>query len=421
MSREISICVVGAGGSYTSEIIHGVLQRSPDELPVTSIRLMDVNAASLAIMAGLSERMIRAKGRDITITSGAELEPLLDGADFVITQVRVGGMVARHLDESIPPKHGVVGQETTGPGGMCNALRTIPAMLEIARKVERIAPDAFILNYTNPSGIITEALTKHSGAKVIGLCSGIPGMQAAIGAALKDDYPGLKTYCVGLNHLGFIHKMMSGGRDVTQEAIERLFEVAPDVAGDERLTRLTGAIAIGYLHNYTWRPWAHKNWRPPQRTRAQNIIEIQKELYAEAADPDVTERPKLLDKRGGGGYANVTFDWLHAIHHDTGDELVCSTPNRGCVDGIDAAAVVEIVCRVDASGATPLPVGPIPPAFRGLVQAVKAYESLTVEAAVRKDRRIAMQALFNHPLVGDLDLAEALLDELLAAHGLDYH
>ena len=426
MSRGIILCIVGAGSSYTPELIAGLLDFSHEELPVTELRLHDLAADRLEVMGGLARRMLAAAGRPIVLRVGQDLPALLDGVNFVVTQIRVGGMAARALDEKIPLKYGVIGQETTGPGGMFKALRTIPPMLEIARTVERVAPDAFILNYTNPSGIIAEAVTRHTGARLIGLCSGIPGLQARLRELLEPEFGPVRTYCVGLNHLGFVHRFLAAdGREITGAALavlERAASAAEDHAGvaPPEWMRLLHAVPMGYLRYYYARKQTVEQALAKPQTRAEEIMEIERRIFAEAADPQTIGKPEALAKRGGGGYAGVTFQFLRAIHFNTGDELVCTVPNAGAVEGIEAAAGVEVVCRVDAAGAHPLPVGPIPLAFRGLVQAVKAYETLAVEAAIHQNRSLAIQALLNHPLVGDLATAEALVDEMLAAHGLHY-
>jgi 6-phospho-beta-glucosidase len=426
MSRGITLCVVGAGSSYTPELIEGIVRQDPGLLPVREIRLTDIDADRLSTMAGYSERAVRHTGREIAIRSDQRLPPMVEGADFVITQIRVGGMKARHLDESIPLKYGLIGQETTGPGGMFKALRTIPAMLAIAKTVARVAPNAFILNYANPSGIIAEAVSKHTDAKILGLCSGIPGMQQHLRDRFAAQYPDLHIYTVGLNHFGHIHKMLSGDRDVTDEILGALAdeeEARATERGDARkesIVRLLRAYPISYV-NYFYRRGhmvAHAKARP--QTRAQEIEAIEREILEEAVREETVTKPAALERRGGGGYAGITFAVLKAILNDTGEELTANVPNRGTVEGIDGDAVVEVVCRVDRAGAHPLPVGPIPLAFRGVMQALKAYETLTVEAAVQRSKRLAKLALLNHPLVGDLDIIDPLLDEMLAAHGLDF-
>lgn len=422
MRDGITLAIIGAGSSYTPELIQGLIERSPHELPVAALQLIDPDARRLEIMAGLTERMVAAASVPMRVLRDTTPDALSAQTDFVITQIRVGGMAARYLDESIPLKYGIIGQETTGPGGMCKALRTIPAMLEIARAIEGRCPNAFILNYTNPSGVITEAVRKYSGARIIGLCAGIPSIQAELVSALADTYPDLRTYCVGLNHLGFVHRFLSGGRDVTADAIARYFNRELDEGQQlqARIARLVGAVPIGYLNYYIYRGLCVKKALTAPQTRAQTVETVESEILTEAANPETVGKPAALSSRGGGGYADITFAVLRAILQNTGAELAANVSSAGCVDGIEGDAVAEIVCRVDRAGATPLPVGPIPLAFRGLVQAVKAYETLTVEAAVHRSKRLAQQALLNHPLVGDLDIIEPLLEEMLAAHRLTF-
>jgi 6-phospho-beta-glucosidase len=429
--KKLNICIVGAGSSYTPELIDGLLHHPESEIPVSEIHLTDRNAERLGIMAGLSGRMITASGRQIRLKHSTNLAEMAKGSDFVVTQIRVGGMAARYLDESIPPKYGMIGQETTGPGGMFKALRTIPQMIEVANTVAKAAPNAYILNYTNPSGIIAEAVLKHTKAKLMGLCSGIPGMQAYLTEQLAKDYPGFKSYSVGLNHLGFIYRMVSKGKDVTGEVIDRLYREEQKHQkkgkrnnarmGEAALAKKLGAIPIGYLYYFFYRTQVVKEEQGKgHETRAQQVMKIEKAVLKEAANPSCRSKPQALINRGGGGYSDVTFGFLKAIHHNRPSEMVCSVLNRGAVDGIDDNAGVELSCRVDGRGATPLKVGKIPLAFRGLVQSVKAYESLTVEAAVKRDRNLVIQALLNHPLAGDISRIEPMVDEMLKAHKLNF-
>lgn len=425
MPDPIRLCIVGAGSSYTPELVDGILGHDEAELPVSAISMVDLNPERLETMAALSRRMIGAKGRTIAITASTDLEAMLEGVDYVITQIRVGGMAARDLDETVPLKHGVIGQETTGPGGMFKALRTIPAMLDIARAVEQVAPNAYVLNYTNPSGIITEAVAKHTAARIIGLCSGLPGLRQFLAERLRDAFGEVRSYCVGLNHLGFIHRILAEDHDVTAEATDFLAETAsPDDTSLREwmaLAKAIGAIPLrGYTSYYFRRARSLQSQQDADTNRAKQIMQIEEELFRQAADPATSSKPEALAKRGGGGYGAITFAVLKAIHHSRPQELAMSVLNRGSVQGLPDDAAVEIVCRVDGNGPTPLPVGPIPIAFRGLVQAVKTYETLTVEAAITRSRRLALQALLAHPLVGDLDIAGPLLDEMLAAHHLRF-
>jgi 6-phospho-beta-glucosidase len=342
----------------------------------------------------------------------------------VVTQIRVGGMKARHLDESIPLKYGIIGQETTGPGGMFKALRTIPPMLKIAEAVAKIAPHAVILNYTNPSAIITEAVSRHSKAHLIGLCAGIPSMQDYLHGQLKADYPEVQSYAVGLNHLGFIHRIESKGKDITEEALAKLYPLTghkdEDEAKEAHMIRTLGAIPNGYMHYYYHRGEMLKHQKEAKETRAEQVQKLEDAILKEAAEPSTDSKPKALEERGGGGYSDITFGFMDAIHNDSKVLLTCSRPNGSSVDGIEPDAVVEVTCTVGKQGAAPVKTGKIPAAFRGVVQAVKDYESLTVEAAVTRSRRLAIQALLNHPMVGDLDVVEPMVDEMLKAHGLEF-
>jgi 6-phospho-beta-glucosidase len=425
MKSEIKVAIVGSGSSYTPELIEGILARAHDTLPITHISMFDVDRRRQGIMAGLTERMINAAGRKIKVDACDDLDRSLAGADFVITQIRVGGMEARHIDETVPLKYGVIGQETTGPGGMFKALRTIPVIVNIAKAVERVCPDAFILNYTNPSGIVTEAVLKHTRAKFIGLCAGIPAIQDEIRQRLAGTFGNLKTYCVGLNHVGFIHRILSDGRDVTRQAIDHLAEQDKRASEDNRdmarmdLARILGAIPIGYV-NYFYHQREKIAKAKGQLTRAQQVMGIEKDVFLEAANPSLSRKPDALKRRGGEGYSEITFSFMKAILHNSGEELVASVTNNGAVDMIDNDASVELVCRVDNNGAVPLKTGEIPLAFRALVQSVKAYETLTVDAGMARSRRLALLAFTSNPLVLDIDIASKMLDEMLSAHNLEY-
>lgn len=421
---EISLCIVGAGGSYTPEIVEGVLAR-PD-LGIAELSLTDSNSARLVVMAGLTRRMVAASGRKIEVRESAELAAAAAGADFVVTQIRVGGMAARQIDETIPLRYGVIGQETTGPGGMFKALRTIPVMIDVARVVADVAPKAVILNYTNPSGVVTEAVLNHTSARLVGLCSSIPLMQSRLRSMLAAQFGEVEIASVGLNHLGFIHSISAGGEDVTRAAIAWLAQTYDGnnglFASALKIGPLLGAIPVEkYGDLYFHRRAELAELLGAARTRAQAVMDIEAEVLAEAADPAVCAKPPALIRRGGEGYSGVTFDTLDAILNDRGTQIVMSALNKGAVAGLPDDVAVETLCRVDAKGATALPVGEIPLAYRGLIQAVKAHETLTVQAAVTRSRDTALQALLAHPLVGDLDVAEPMLDELLSAHGLNFH
>ncbi|OPZ80692.1 MAG: putative 6-phospho-beta-glucosidase [bacterium ADurb.Bin429] len=295
MHDGIILAIIGAGSSYTPELIQGLIDHARHDLPVAAIQLIDPDASRLEIMAGLSERMVAEAGLPIRVFRATTLDALSVNTGFIITQIRVGGMAARYVDETIPLKYGIIGQETTGPGGMCKALRTIPAMLDIARAIEQRCPNAFILNYTNPSGVITEAVYKYSGARIIGLCSGIPSIQAELATALADTYPDLRTYCVGLNHLGFVHRFISAGRDVTSGAIARYFDRELDEGQQlqARIARLVGAVPIGYLNYYVYRKLCVEKALAAPQTRARTVETIEANIFTEAARTETVRSSAL--------------------------------------------------------------------------------------------------------------------------------
>jgi 6-phospho-beta-glucosidase len=409
----VKLVIVGAGSSYTPELVQGMLDHHA-ALPFDSLGLMDINSERLEILAGLAQRIIRRSGLPIEVTATTDLPAALDGAAFVNCLVRVGGMDARINDERIPPKYGVIGQETTGPGGMMKALRTIPVVLNLVVEMQRRCPDALLINYTNPSGIIAEALGKHGGVRFVGLCSGPAGWSRAIFKRMGVDPARGNVAWAGLNHLGFATRVYVDGRDMTAEAIDA---VAAHWSVDGEVMRAIGAIPASYLRYYYHHDRVLAEMlEPDYRTRGEQVRKIEAELLRQYADPNLAEKPALLESRGGGGYADVAFAAMHAVHHNTGDRQIVQMLNRGAIDGIPDDASVEVACAVDRLGPHPLRFGALPLSLRGLVQAVKAYESLTVQAAMEGSERIALQALLAHPLVPSYSVAKALLAELLAAN-----
>lgn len=405
-SQRPIIAIIGAGSSYTPEIIEGLTTINYERVPVREVRFFDIDKRRLNIMAGLSKRMLTRVGSPIIVKSFLNLKPAIEGVDFVITQIRVGGMRARYLDEIIPLKFGVYGQETTGPGGMFKALRTIPVMLNIAHDMEILCPDAWLLNYTNPSGIITEALLKYSKVKAIGLCSCQDVMADNIMETLGKP---VNVRSIGLNHLGFIVKAEYQGKNLLNEYIDK---IKPQKWKNLCLT--INAVPVSYLKYYYFRAECFDEARNARKTRAEEVMEIEKEIFKEARKIDV--KPVLLSKRGGAGYSNITFEVMDAILNNTKAEYTLSTMNKGTLAGIPDDSVVEVTCSVGSTGPKPYKFGEIPPVIRGLIQSVKAYETLTVEAAVTGDMETAIQAMFAHPLVSEYNKAVGLVKELSRAH-----
>ncbi len=409
----MKLTLVGAGSSYTPELVEGLIEHHP-ALGVTELCMMDTDKRRLDILSGLARRMISASGIPTKITTTTDLDTALEDADFVNNLIRVGGQDARENDERIPVSYGIIGQETTGPGGMMKALRTIPVVLELAHRIEDICPNAWLINYTNPAGIIAEALHRHSSVNYIGLCgSPVTVIERVLGRMGADPATAAVEW-VGLNHLGFAVSVSIDGRDVTRDAIEA---VADDWPIDGDWIRCLGAIPVSYLQYY----YHHDRMiaaskKSGFRHRAEEVRDIESALLDMYADPLVMSRPQLLDERGGGGYAGESISAMLSISGNLGESQIVQTANRGAIDGLDDDATVEIAATVDATGAHPKRFGELPIQIRGLIQAVKAYETLTVEAAVRREKSLAMQALMAHPLTPSWDVAASLFADLAAAN-----
>jgi 6-phospho-beta-glucosidase len=409
----MKLVIVGGGSSYTPELVDGLI-RQYEALPVGELCLTDINAQRLGTLGGLSQRMLAKAGLPIVLTTTTDRRRALEGATFVNCLIRVGGMDARINDERIPLKYGLIGQETTGPGGMMKALRTIPVMLDLAGEMAEVCPDAWLINYTNPSGIIAEALGKHSRVQYVGLCSGPKGWSEAILSQMGVDPARANVDWIGLNHLGFAVRVWVDGKDATEQAVAA---VAGHWSIDAEWLRTLGAIPASYLRHYYHRGLAvEEASQPGYRTRGEQVKEVEAELLRQYADSNVAEKPGLLKKRGGGGYADVAMAAMLAIHYNRADRQIVQVLNQGAVDDIPGDASVEVPCLVDCTGPRPLRMGAIPLPIRGLIQAVKAYESLTVQAAVERSRRVAMQALMAHPLVPSWEVAKPLMEDLLAAN-----
>ncbi len=409
----MKITIIGGGSTYTPELVDGFIKNYPD-FPVHELCLMDINEQRLEILGALSQRMFRHQGLDVKVTLEMDRKRALRGAAFVNCLIRVGGMDARILDERIPFSFGLVGQETTGPGGMMKALRTIPVILDLACDMEEVCPGAWLINYTNPSGIMAEALGKYSRAKHVSLCSGPVHWIGEIFRLMGVD-PGVSSVdWVGLNHLGFAVRVYVDGIDRTEQAIEA---VADGWSIDGEWIRTLGAIPATYLR-YFYHPdrVVSEARQPGYQTRGEVVKQIESELLVEYAEPKLCEKPPLLEKRGGGGYSEVAFAAMLAIQQNRSERQVIQVLNQGAVDGIPEDASMELSCVVDATGPHPIRMGEIPLGIRGLVQSVKAYESLTVEAAIKGSRRLAMQALMSNPLVPAWDVAKPLLEQLLQAN-----
>jgi len=326
----------------------------------------------------------------------------------------VGGNRARVNDEKIPLRHGLVGQETTGAGGFAKGLRTIPVMLDIARDMEQLCPNAWMLNYTNPTGLVAEAVTRHTGVKMAGLCSGGFHARGVVCGALGAQPEQVRYDLFGLNHLSFAHNISVDGQPLTDEQFENVAASAGSPGKD--IILLLRAVPISYLDWYFHTVAMVARMKDLPQTRGEQVLALEDELFAAFGDVTCDTRPAVLDKRGGGGYADVAVSAMKAVSLNRKTWLPANLPNRGAVPFLPGDAVIETMCDVDASGFHPCVSAPPPRAVRGLVCAVKNYEQLAVEAAVLGCRETALLALMAHPLVRDYDVAAALLPELLVAN-----
>lgn len=405
--------IVGAGSSYTPELLEEMAARKAS-LPVDEVVLYDIDEARLETMERFCKRFAQNLGLTASIRKTLKLDDALEGADFVDTQIRVGGNTQRVLDEKIPLKHGLVGQETTGAGGMMKAFRTIPVMLEVARRMEVLSPKGWIINYTNPTGLVTEAVTRYTGARIAGFCSGgiFPKMWAK--EALGVTYDRVQYDYVGLNHMNFITNITIDGRPVTEEEFLRI--ASEDDSVSLELIKLLGAIPSPYLQYFYQTGDRVRKMQSAPMTRGQQVQLLEKETYDAYADPGNAEKPASLAKRGGGGYSEVAMNFVNAVYNNRDTEMVVNVPNRGAIPFLPDSAVVEIPCLVNARGMAPLHVSHVPEMCWGLIAAVKNYEQLAVEAAVEGSVTKMKWALLAHPLVREYELVEALVPELLEAN-----
>ncbi len=420
MAENIKVCVIGGGSSYTPELIEGFIENW-EELPLQRISLMDIDERRLGIVGGLARRMVQAAESPIEIETTLDRREAISGSDFVINQIRVGGMAARILDERVPLEFGVIGQETTGPGGFAKALRTIPVVLKIARTIESLAPDAVLINFTNPAGLITEALHRYASVSTIGLCNLPIGMEMRLSQSLGVDRSQLSLDWVGLNHLNWIRGATLDGSDIWPQVFAGEVEAARQRGDDgwnfsAELLETLGLIPCGYLNYYYHHDRVLAKQQKASKTRGEEVREIEEQLIEMYQDPSLKEKPKLLEQRGGAYYSKAAVSLISAQARNKREVHIVNTANGTAIPDLPADVVVEVPCIIDEAGAHPLETGLLPAEIRGLVQAVKAYEELAARAGAEGDRRAALLALLAHPLTPSFQAAQGLLEALLDAH-----
>ncbi len=411
--RQIKITIIGAGSPYSPDFIDELLGAC-DKLSVGELALYDIDETRLGIMSDFCRRYAAHLGFSLCITHTTDRAQALIGAQYVITQFRVGGNQARVNDEKIPLRHGLIGQETTGIGGFMKALRTIPVALDIAKDMERYCPDAWMVGYTNPSGIVAEAVHRHTSIKVVGLCSGGLFPRDNVRNAIKNPTAQVRYDYFGLNHLNFAYNITIDGRPITQ--LELQAAIAECTTVDNALLNDLCLIASPYLQYFFHTSQKIAELANSPQSRGEYILDLQEALIASFADPTQCTKPELVKKRGGGGYSEVAVGVITALETNQDAWMIANVPSRGLIPFLAQDAFIETACIVNGSGLHPMALPQIPEMFCGLVHSVKLYESKTIEAAVTRSRRAAEQALLMHPLVGDIDVIRRVLPELLAAN-----
>ncbi|MCA1269891.1 6-phospho-beta-glucosidase [Streptomyces rubiginosohelvolus] len=412
----MKLAVVGGGSTYTPELIDG-FARLRDTLPIEELVLVDPAADRLELVSGLARRIFAKQDHAGKITTTTDIDAGVADADAVLLQLRVGGQAARNQDETWPLECGCVGQETTGAGGLAKALRTVPVVLDIAERVRRTNPDAWIIDFTNPVGIVTRALLQ-AGHKAVGLCNVAIGFQRKFARLLEVEPGQVHLDHVGLNHLSWELGVRLGGPDGENVLPKLLAEhgdaIADDLRMDRRIVDRLGVVPSYYLRYF----YAHDEVVRELGTkpsRAAEVAAMEKELLEMYGDPALDEKPELLAKRGGAFYSEAAVDLAASLLGDGGSPVqVVNTYNNGTLPFLPDDAVIEVQARVGRDGATPLAVPALDPLYAGLIANVTAYEDLALEAALRGGRDRVFKALLAHPLIGQFDYAEGLTDRLIA-------
>ena len=416
------LAVIGGGSTYTPELIDGVLGRR-DRLPITEIALCDIDQERLDIVAGFARRMVSAAGGGIEIHTTTSQAEAVRGADFVVSQFRVGQQAARHRDELLGREFGLIGQETVGVGGFAKGLRTIPVALALADTILDEAPHAILLNFTNPAGMVTEALLRERPELLtIGLCNVPWNVKNEIATTLGYTFSDLDLDYVGLNHLSWVRGIKADGQDISQAAIAGFRGLTgKQAAGDDEpawqpdTIDILEAIPNYYLlYYYETEQWLRYQQAHP--TRASEVMEIEADLLRRYADPDLREKPAELMKRGGAYYSDSAAELMADICADAGTIHIVNTRSHGAVPGMKADEVMELPCIIDGAGATPIPTSAMRPDVNALVRTVKDFELLTIRAAVDGDEDSALRALITNPLGPDLSDAPAVWRRLQEEH-----
>lgn len=427
----VKVVTIGGGSSYTPELIEGFIKRY-ETLPLRELALVDIpeGEEKLQIVGGLAQRMFEAAGLPTKVTLTLDRRAALEGADFVTTQIRVGRLPARILDERIPLSHGMIGQETNGAGGMFKAFRTVPVILDFVRDIQEICPDAWMINFSNPSGMIEEAILNYSGFdRAIGLCNVPVNMKAGIARVLGVDESRVELRLQGVNHFVFATDVLVDGASVMGEAVERYANVSAEdtlamknfvsTPFSPEFIRGIRAIPCPY-HDYYFHTEEQLREELAEferhGARGEVVAKLEEELFEIYRDKDLAVKPKQLEQRGGARYSDAACDLIHSIWNDSGDIQYVDVRNAGAIADLPYSSAVEVACRITGGGAEPLATGALNPRVAGYVQMIKGFERMVVKAAVEGDRDLAIAALNMNPLCPTDNLATVVVDELLEAH-----
>lgn len=422
----MKLVVIGGGSSYTPELIEGVILHK-NSLPITEVVLIDVEMGldKVRINTEFARRMVKKAGLPIQVSYTLDRKEGLKDAAFVITQLRVSGLDARAKDERIPLTYGVIGQETTGPGGCFKAFRTIPVLLDICKDMEQVCPDAWLINFTNPAGIVTEAVLKYTKVKCIGLCNVSINMKHDAAQRLHVDAEELDCRFIGLNHLSVMNHAFYQGADRIEDvlAVSNSESVVKNIEKNDEmdtLAREMGCMFSPYLqYFYSEKEMLKKETEEAisiTGTRADQVKKVEKDLFACYQDENLEEKPEALSKRGGSRYSEAAINLIDSLYNDTQDVQVVDVMNHGTIPQLPDDCVIETNCVIGKDGARPLADVEVPVEILGLIEQVKAYEILAIEAAVIGDRRKALMALMNNPLVHDVKDARGILEDMIKAH-----
>ncbi|WP_117149051.1 6-phospho-beta-glucosidase [Paraliobacillus zengyii] len=429
MTKGLKIATIGGGSSYTPELMEGFINHY-HELPIRELWLVDIEAGKdkLEIVGALARRMVKKAGLPIEIHLTLDREEALKGADFVTTQFRVGLLEARAKDERIPMKYGVLGQETNGPGGLFKGLRTIPVILEICKDIERLCPNAWLINFTNPAGMVTEAVLRYSNiTKIVGLCNVPIGMEMGIAKLLDVDHSRIHIDFAGLNHMVYGLDVYVDGKSVKKEVIDLLSNpenssFVKNIKGlgwEPEFIKSLDALTCPY-HNYYYKSkqMLEKNVKNAEKegTRAEVVQKLEKELFELYKDPELDSKPPQLQERGGAYYSDAAVRLITSIYNDKRDIQPVNTRNNGAIASIPNDSAVEVSCVITKDGPKPITMGDLPVAVRGLVQQIKSFERISAEAAVTGDYDKVVLALTINPLTPSDTIAKEIIDEMMEAH-----